>query len=305
VVLVCSNTILNWERSADPQARTVGASLQSVPPVRRAADVVVALAQQMARLGCGGQDLCARVLARAGWRVSARSIGRYRKARTVTLTPPSLPTKTSRPLITNFVHHVWMMDVSLVQQFLGPDLYMAAVFDAFSRSPLALKVFDTRPRADDMARLFRRAVRSFGHPKYLLTDLGGEFTGRMFLKTVARLGTRQRFACADNLYATARLERFWRTLKETADLYRLHLPLTQADLERRLAAALVHYVCIRPHEGLNGATPAEAFLGLEPAHRSAVEAPRGRRSEGPLESPFMIEHLDPELQCYPVLKPIA
>jgi transposase InsO family protein len=305
VVLVCANTILNWEKSADPQARTVGACLQSVPPVRRAADVVVALAQQMTRLGCGGQDLCARVLARAGWRVSARSLGRYRKERALTLAPPSPPTRTSRPVIANFVHHVWMMDVSLVQQFLGPDLYMAAVFDAFSRAPLVLKVFDATPSASDMARLFRRAVRSFGHPKYLLTDLGGEFTGLIFLKTVARLGTRQRFASAENLYATARLERFWRTLKETAGLYRLHLPLTQADLERRLAAALVHYVCIRPHEGLRGATPAEAFLGVEPAHRNAIEAPRGRRGEGPLEAPFKIEHLDPEQQRHPVLKPIA
>jgi transposase InsO family protein len=156
-----------------------------------------------------------------------------------------------------------------------------------------------------MARLFRRAVRSFSHPKYLITDLGGEFTGRVFLKTVARLGTHQRFASAENLYATARLERFWRTLKETADLYRLHLPLTQADLERRLAGALVHYVCIRPHEGLGGATPAEAFLGVEPAHRSAIEAPRGRRGEGPLKAPFGIEHLDPGQQRHAVLKPIA
>ena len=155
-----------------------------------------------------------------------------------------------------------------------------------------------------MARLFRQAVRSFGHPKYVITDLGGEFTGGSSGRAVARLGTRQRFASAENLYATARLERFWRTLKEAAGLYRLHLPVTQADLERRLAAALVHYVCVRPHEGLHSATPAEAFLGVEPAHRKAIEAPRGRRGDGPLEAPFMIEHLDPEHR-HPILKPIA
>lgn len=305
VVLVCTNTILNWEKSADPHARTVGVTLQTVPPIRRAADVVVALAQRMTRLGCVGQDLCARILARAGWRVSARSIGRYRKERALMPTPSSTPAKTPRPVIANFVHHVWMMDVSLVQQFLGPDLFMAAVFDAFSRTPLVLQVFDARPTAPDMARLFRRAVRSFGRPKYLITDLGGEFTGRVFLKTVARLGARQRFASAENLYATARLERFWRTLKETAHLYRLHLPLTQADFERRLAAALVHYVCIRPHEGLQGATPAEAFLGVEPAHARAVEAPRARAGDELVEAPFAIEYLNPKSLRFPVLKPIT
>jgi hypothetical protein len=29
-----------------------------------------------------------------------------------------------------FVHHVWMMDLSEVEQFLGPTLHIAAVFDA-------------------------------------------------------------------------------------------------------------------------------------------------------------------------------
>jgi hypothetical protein len=82
------------------------------------------------------------------------------------------------------------------------------------------------------------------------------------------------------------------------------MPLTQADLERRLAAALVYYVCVRPHEGLDGATPAEVFLGIEPAHLAAAEAPRGRRGEGSLEAPFEIQHLDPEGR-HLILKPIT
>jgi transposase InsO family protein len=304
IALVCSNTILNWERSADPATKTVGVTIPPMPPVRRIDDVVVAFTQRMTRLGRVGQDLCARILARAGWCVSARSIARYRRQRTLAFSTPIAPTKAHRPIIANFVHHVWMMDVSLVQQFLGPDLYIAAIFDACSRAPLGLRVLDAKPTASDMARLFRRIVRSFGQPKYLITDLGDEFTGRVFLKTVARLGTHQRFASAQNLYATARLERFWRTLKETASLYHLHLPLTQADLERRLAAALVYYVCVRPHEGLDGATPAEVLLGIEPTHLAAVEAPRARPGEGLLEPPFEIQYLDPDGRL-PVLKPLT
>lgn len=306
VFLVCANTILNWECSADTETGTVGVAVQPVPPIRRAADVVRALAQRMARLAFGGQDLSARILARAGWRVSARSIGRYRKERAVVLPPPSTPkpTKTLRPVIARFVNHVWMMDVSQVKQLLGRDLFMAAVFDAFSRVPLAVQVFEAKPGASDMARLFRRAVRGFGHAKYLITDQGGEFRGGLFRKTVVRLGILQRFASAENLYATARLERFWRTLKENARLYRLHLPLTQVDLEQRLEAALDHYLCFRPHEGLQGATPAEAFLGRESAHQQAVEAPRARPGAGCADAPFEIEHLDLE-QRFPILNSVA
>jgi transposase InsO family protein len=262
----------------------------------------------MTRMGFGGIDLCSRVLARAGWRVSARSIGRYRRERA---TPPSTPTpeptppRPTKPVVARFVHHVWMMDVTEVKQFLGPTLYMAAVFDAFSRVPLALRVFDGKPAALDMARLLRASARAFKPPKYLITDLGGEFTGKTFVKQVRRLGIVHRFASRDSLKATARLERFWRTLKETTGLYRLHLPLRQEDLEARLELSLLHYLCFRPHEGLGGAVPAEAFLGIEPAHRKAVEGPRGRPGEGSTEPPFQVEHLDPRSRRFPVLKQVA
>jgi hypothetical protein len=88
VFLVCPNTILNWEKAADPDIHSAGSTVKPTPPVRRAADVVRSIIQATTRLGLGGQDLMARILARAGWRVSARSVGRYRKERTLPA-PPS------------------------------------------------------------------------------------------------------------------------------------------------------------------------------------------------------------------------
>ena len=208
-------------------------------------------------------------------------------------------------MIARFVHHTWMMDVSQVHQFLGPDLFMAAVFDAFSRMPLAVEVFPRPPKAWQMARLLRWVVGRLARPKYLITDLGGEFTGEAFRKAVRRFGILQRFASKDNLYATARLERFWRTLKESARLYRLGLPLTLADLEERLAVALFHYVCFRPHEGLQGATPHEAFFGLNPACRETIEPPRGRPGEQSPRPPFAMRYLDPPGSRFPVLTSAA
>jgi transposase InsO family protein len=305
VFLLCPNTILNWERAADPASEIVGVTVKPTPPIRRAADVVRALAQTMARLDFGGEDLTSRILARAGWRVSARSVGRYRKERTV---PPPAPEPTPvpkrNPVIARFVHHTWMMDVSHVKQLLGPDLFMATVFDAFSRVPLVLEVFDAKPGATAMAKLLRMAARTFGSPKYVITDLGKEFDAKAFLRAVVRLGALPRFASKENLYATARLERFWRTLKESARLYRLALPLTRADLERRLEATLTHYVLFRPHEGLKGATPAEAFLGITPACASAVGAPRGQPGQPVRQVPPIIEHL-PGAERFPILQRAA
>ena len=62
----------------------------------------------MTSLGFGGPDLVARTLARAGWKLSARSVGRYRKEKTVPPPPspePPQPRRTNQPVVARFVHH--------------------------------------------------------------------------------------------------------------------------------------------------------------------------------------------------------
>lgn len=89
------------------------------------------------------------------------------------------------------------------------------------------------------------------------------------------------------------IERFWLTLKETAQLKSLR-PLLKQDLDRRMNDALNFYVYHRPHMGLEGATPAEVYFRLRRAHRKAVHPPRGRPTAPTAPSPFEIEFLDPE-----------
>jgi transposase InsO family protein len=302
VFVVCSNTILNWERSADPKGKSVGVCVRPRPPLRRACDAARHLAVTVASRGFIGNDLASRILARAGWRIAPRSIARYRKESTVVETLASVvPTRVTHPVSASFVNHVWMLDVSEVKQFLGPQLHIAAVFDAFSRAPLALQVFDHKPGARDMGALLKRAARAFGFPKYVITDLGREFTGVAFRRTAQRLGAVQRFAAKDSIKATARLERFWRTLKGIAGIRTIGLPIDRRDLERRLEPVLLFYVIFRPHQGLGGATPAEAFLGAEPAHNGAAEPPRGKPGDGP-RSLLDVHYLDPEKRLV-ILKP--
>ncbi len=69
-----------------------------------------------------------------------------------------------------------------------------------------------------MARLLRTTARVFARPKYLITDLGGEFTAGAFRNAIRRLGAVQRSASKDSLKATARLERFWSFGLEPAHL---------------------------------------------------------------------------------------
>ena len=72
------------------------------------------------------------------------------------------------------------------------------------------------------------------------------------------------------------------------------------NLMEKIELGLLHYAHFRPHQGLDGATPAEIYFGRTPAHRSAMPPPRGRPGEGPVDSPFLIDYLDAE-RLLPVL----
>lgn len=301
--LVADNTIGNWERDQSPESRTVGSLDKPVPPVTRLNDVTRHLVQMMARFGFGGAELIAAHLALAGFRIAEKTVRNIKRERfeTPALTEPLEPPRRPNPVRANFVNHVWMMDVTEFKTLFGAStLHFAAVFDAFSRLPLVGMTFASKPGGASMARLFKIAVAAFGWPKYVITDLGGEFIAGVFQKTVARLGVNPRFASADNIHATARLERFWKTLKQITGV-RLVPPLNLADLEVRLSRALAYYALHRPHTSLGNRTPMQTFLGT--SAQALRRLPRGKRGEPCRPSPLGITLLSSG--GFPVLTPLA
>ena len=302
--LVSDNTISNWESDQSPESKTVGSLAKPVPPVTRLSDATRHLVQMMARFGFGGPELIASHLALAGFRIAEKTVRNIKREAVVTApAPPAEIPKPSNPVVSNFVHHVWMMDVTEIKTLFGAQtLYFAAVFDAFSRLPLAGLAFARKPGGAAMARLFRRAAATFGPPKYLMTDLGGEFTARVFKKTVARLGAKQRYAAADNIRATARLERFWKSLKQISQI-RLIPPLDLPDLELRLSHALAYYAFHRPHSGLANRTPMQAFIGANP--RPLLRLPLGRKRELSASPPLRIGFVASSCGHLGVLTPAA
>lgn len=305
VFLVCQNTILNWERAADQESKTVGSLVQPIPPVRRISDVVRRLVQRIAMLGFSGQAALAAHVTAAGRLVSARTVGRILRERPT----PSRQTErppTTHPVIARFVGHVWMMDSSAIQSFFKHrDFGVIGILDAHSRLPLAVRSYEGRPRASFVTRLLRSAVRAFGAPRYLITDRGREFDNGLFRKTCSRLGIVHRFGSTANIFATARLERFWRTMKDQARLRAPWAVFDLVELEDRLAAFLTQYALFRPHRSLGGATPAEAFAGVKPSVTRAEPAPRGRPGEGPGDIGIDVGFVESGRLSFPFLTPRA
>ncbi|HKY22790.1 MAG TPA: DDE-type integrase/transposase/recombinase [Vicinamibacterales bacterium] len=171
---------------------------------------------------------------------------------------------------------------------MGQTLKIGVVLDAYARLPLAASVFTREPTARQMAGLVSRAVTRVGPPRYLVSDRGAQFTARLFAQTLSRLGIRHRFGAIGSPGATARIERFWRTVKMLMTIKRCP-PLSRADLATRLETALAYYAAYKPHTGLSGATPLEIYLGLTPAHTRA-RAPTSSATIPRLE----IGSLDPD-----------
>jgi hypothetical protein len=115
------------------------------------------------------------------------------------------------------------------------------------------------------------------------------------VQTLARTGfPGDRYGAVGKTGSIALIDRFFRTLKAVADL-RSRPPLLRTDVERRLTLAFTYYAWRRPHQGLEGATPVEVWLGSRPARLDAIPPPRGRPGEGPRFQPsFEIRYLDPE-----------
>ena len=207
-----------------------------------------------------------------------------------------------RAVRARFPNHIFLIDLTDIPTFFGLFVFkLAVVFDVFSRFPVAARLFTKEPTALDLARLLRRSTSQYSTPRYLVSDRGPQLTAKVFRDAVAILGIHQRFGAIGSVGSIAILERFWKTLKQLLCL-RAFPPLFRQDLERRLELALRYYAFFKPHLGLLGATPAEIYFGLQPAHHRAIPPPRARPGEGPTDPLFLVDFLDIEKRLPVLLK---
>src|SRR5450755_2103205 len=109
--------------------------------------------------GFGGNDLIARTLARAGWKLSARTVGRIRKERWPTPRVPEAASTVPRAVRAKRPNHVWMVDLTDVKGLFGIVTFKVVVaFDAFSRMPLSARVFSKEASALEIARFVSRTA---------------------------------------------------------------------------------------------------------------------------------------------------
>ena len=141
------------------------------------------------------------------------------------------------------------------------SVVVGAVIDAFSRKVLAIRVSPGEPDAAFAVRLMNEAIDRHGKPRWIVSDKGTQFTAKQFRKYLRKRRICRRYARVGDA-TLARIDRFWRTLKEEyARSLFIYRPIR--TLERDLARYALYHSKWRPHGGLGGITPDEVHAGKE------------------------------------------
>lgn len=145
-------------------------------------------------------------------------------------------------------------------------LYIVSVVDSCSRVAWAEVVEDIKALTVMFAVMncFRMIDTEFGiRFAEVLTDNGPEFgtkvskrkDGHPFERLLMEMGVKHRYTRPYRPQTNGKVERFWRTLEE--DLLAETTFDSLAELKDELLQYMVYYNHERPHQGLNGKTPAE------------------------------------------------
>src|SRR5262249_31921179 len=115
--------------------------------------------------------------------------------------------------------------------------------------------------------VLRAGISSHGAPEEVLTDNGSQYVtwrGKSaFSKELEKRGIRQVVASPRRPQTLGKIERFWGTLWRECVEAAVFLDLS--DARSRVGPFIDHSNFQRPHQGINGAVPADRFFGAAPA----------------------------------------
>ena len=159
---------------------------------------------------------------------------------------------------------IWGIDLTGKTDASGNLHFMLGIIDHGSRVLLHLQALHDKTSCTLLACLLE-VIRIYGKPKIIHTHRRTPcgcneaiFTSKAFYLGLKRLGIRHQLTDPGCPWQNGRIERLFGTLKQKLD--RWQVP-NFAQLNRDLDTFRHWYNHIRPHQNLNGKTPAEAWSG--------------------------------------------
>lgn len=153
-------------------------------------------------------------------------------------------------------NHVWSADITYIPMSEG-FMYLVAVIDWYSRHVLSWELSNTMDSSFCVEALLGAFECAGDTPKIFNTDQGAQFTSLAFTSKLEdrniQISMDGKGRALDNVF----IERLWRTLKYE-EVY-LKSYDSVAELRSSLADYFDFYCNERPHQALDGQTPASVY----------------------------------------------
>jgi transposase InsO family protein len=154
---------------------------------------------------------------------------------------------------------IWGMDFTGKTDNQGNFHNILGIIEHKTRLSLSLTTLKDKT-AITILRFLLDAVEQYGKPRVLRTDNEPVFTSLLFRISLWLMGIRHQFIDKCCPWQNGRIERSFGTLKEKLNQW-------QVESREQLNGALVQfcfwYNHVRPHQHLNGMTPAEVWNGID------------------------------------------
>jgi len=168
---------------------------------------------------------------------------------------------------------LWQSDIT--QFTLGPAsmrVYLTVFMDDHSRYIVGWRL-QSKQTADLVLDAFKDAIVRFGKPEEVLTDQGRQYFAWRGKSELERLlekeGIKHVVSRAHHPQTLGKCERFWETISN--EFWTRAKPQDLEEARVRIKYFIDHYNHQRPHQGLNGMTPADRFFGVAEEVREIVE----------------------------------
>jgi putative transposase len=162
-----------------------------------------------------------------------------------------------RGLDINRPNQVWCSDITYIRLKRG-FVFLTAVMDWHSRYVLSWEISVTMEDSFCVSAL-ERALRRHSRPEIFNTDQGSQYTGSAFTGVLKDHGIRISMDGKGRAMDNIMIERLWRTVKYE-EVY-LKDYETVEELVTALREYFKFYNDARPHQSLEGRTPAEIYWG--------------------------------------------
>lgn len=170
-------------------------------------------------------------------------------------------------------NQLWQVDITMWTIAKGQKVYLIGFMDDYSRYIVGWGLFAAQG-SSQVLEVFRTAIGQYGAPKELLSDQGRQFfawRGKCpFQRELAREGIQHVVSRTHHPQTLGKIESFWKHLKD--EFLSRVVSGSINDLRERMKLWIESFYNFqRPHQGIEGAAPADRYFKVADSVREVIE----------------------------------